>query len=419
MAGLTFSGSIQGIKIAPGAARAGQVPDHRDRLHRRPGHRQDVRRRADRRPARRHPQARQQPRDHRRRSTRRPRCSSGSSTSASRAASPSRAWPASRSASASASSARSRCSSTSRSPAGIMLVPQIGLAINDFAARRGVLQDPALDRGPVRAARTRLRPPDRRQRRDVADLAAEPGGTPGQDDQRATPTVTGSSPPSPHRWSSPGSARIYSIFTSQQVFNGQVTVKISTDGKLLIVGKLNFADDNISISGRLYADLSKVATGQRRPCSSSPTSPTRSGCSPSTARSRWASSDSSGNEVTFDAVSLPDPVATGTRPTVDTVTPAPGGGRVDAGVINKAGTKYVDVVFTAPNGAALDLASILDSDAEFDHHLQRQPRNGPHHDLRDAGADRHDHARRRRPVRAARAHGRPGDVHVPETRGEL
>ena len=38
-------------------------------------------------------------------------------------------------------------------------------------------------------------------------------------------------------------------------------VKISTDGKFLIIGKLNFADDNISISGRLYADLSQVATG--------------------------------------------------------------------------------------------------------------------------------------------------------------
>ena len=54
-----------------------------------------------------------------------------------------------------------------------------------------------------------------------------------------------------------GSARIYSIFTSQAVFNGQVIVQISTDGKFMITGKLNFAGDNISISGRLYADLSK------------------------------------------------------------------------------------------------------------------------------------------------------------------
>ena len=58
-----------------------------------------------------------------------------------------------------------------------------------------------------------------------------------------------------------GSARIYSIYTSQAVFNGQVLVKISTDGKFLIIGTLNFADNNISISGRLYADLSQVTSG--------------------------------------------------------------------------------------------------------------------------------------------------------------
>ena len=59
-------------------------------------------------------------------------------------------------------------------------------------------------------------------------------------------------------------------------------VKISTDGKFLIVGKLNFAADNLSISGRLYADLSRVSRATRR-CSSSPTSRTRSACSRSTA----------------------------------------------------------------------------------------------------------------------------------------
>ena len=40
-----------------------------------------------------------------------------------------------------------------------------------------------------------------------------------------------------------------------------MTVKISTDGKILIIGKLNFAHDLISISGRLYADLSKISSG--------------------------------------------------------------------------------------------------------------------------------------------------------------
>ena len=56
-----------------------------------------------------------------------------------------------------------------------------------------------------------------------------------------------------------GSAKIFTIYTSKEVFNGQIIVKISTDGKFLIAGKLNFAADNISISGRLYADLSKVS----------------------------------------------------------------------------------------------------------------------------------------------------------------
>src|SRR5206468_5327047 len=59
-----------------------------------------------------------------------------------------------------------------------------------------------------------------------------------------------------------GGARIYSIFTSQAVFNGQIVIKFSTDGKFLVIGKLNFAADNISVSGRLYADLSKVSSGK-------------------------------------------------------------------------------------------------------------------------------------------------------------
>ncbi len=58
-----------------------------------------------------------------------------------------------------------------------------------------------------------------------------------------------------------GSATVYSIYTSQQLFNGQVTVEFSTDGKFLVIGKLNFADNQLSISGKLYADLSRVASG--------------------------------------------------------------------------------------------------------------------------------------------------------------
>jgi hypothetical protein len=41
-----------------------------------------------------------------------------------------------------------------------------------------------------------------------------------------------------------------------------VILKFSTDGKILIIGKLNFASDSISVSGRLYADLSRVSQGE-------------------------------------------------------------------------------------------------------------------------------------------------------------
>src|SRR5205814_33789 len=51
------------------------------------------------------------------------------------------------------------------------------------------------------------------------------------------------------------------IYTSQALFNGQVTVMISTDGKFLIDGALNFFNGNLSISGKLYADLSQISSG--------------------------------------------------------------------------------------------------------------------------------------------------------------
>ena len=145
-------------------------------------------------------------------------------------------------------------------PGGLVIVPHIGLAINDFAA--GVeffktlpsIDDPFALRGPdfalpsnVNAANwlTSLQAQVARQAKSISD-------NPDRDGFFAA-------------FTSPmiitGSAKIYTIFTSQQVFNGQVILKISTDGKLLIIGKLNFAADNISISGRLYADLSKLATG--------------------------------------------------------------------------------------------------------------------------------------------------------------
>ena len=85
-------------------------------------------------------------------------------------------------------------------PGGVMVVPQAGLVINDFAA--GVeffktlpsIEDPFALRGPG------LRPADQRQRRELAHLAAGPGGGAGQGDLAQPATATASSPRSPRRW---------------------------------------------------------------------------------------------------------------------------------------------------------------------------------------------------------------------------
>ncbi len=132
-----------------------------------------------------------------------------------------------------------------------------------------------------------------------------------------------------------GSARIYSIYTSQAVFNGQVIVKISTDGKILIVGTLNFADNNISISGRLYADLSQVASGKVVILFLADF-PDQVRLLTLYGKLKMGFRNSSGNEVTFDVVEGADPIATGTAPTVGIGAPTTNGGTVDVGVVNGA-----------------------------------------------------------------------------------
>ncbi|HPV80387.1 MAG TPA: hypothetical protein PLK64_11350, partial [Dermatophilaceae bacterium] len=162
-----------------------------------------------------------------------------------------------------------------------------------------------------------------------------------------------------------GSARVYSIYTSQAVFNGLVMVKISTDGKILISGTLNFADNNISISGRLYADLSRVATGDVVVLFLADV-PDQVRLLTIYGKLKMGFRNSSGQEVTFDVVDVPDPAATVTAPTVNVAAPVGGGGTIDVSLANAgSGERTIDVTFTPPAGASLDIASILDSAQEF------------------------------------------------------
>ena len=147
-------------------------------------------------------------------------------------------------------------------PGGILLEPTSGLTLNDFSA--GVeffktlpsIDDPFALRSTAFGLPTNLTADEwlTSLQQQVADQAKAVG--------------TGNQPNGfLAAFTSPmvitGSARIYSMYTSQAVFNGLVTIKISTDGKFLISGQLNFADNNLSLSGRLYADLSPGQQRQR------------------------------------------------------------------------------------------------------------------------------------------------------------
>ena len=182
-----------------------------------------------------------------------------------------------------------------------------------------------------------------------------------------------------------GSAKIYSIYTSEAIFNGVVVVKISTDGKIFISGTLNFADNNISISGRLYADLSRVASGDVTILFLADI-PDQLRLLSIYGKLKMGFRNSSGDEVTFDVVDAGDPAAAATKPTVSLGGGVTNGGTIDVDAINPAtGNRYIDVVFTAPSGASLDYLSILDTPDDFEftltvngtHGIARSPAASP------------------------------------------
>ena len=164
-----------------------------------------------------------------------------------------------------------------------------------------------------------------------------------------------------------GGADVYSQFVSQFVFSGRVQIKISTDGKFLIVGQLRFLDGLITMSAKVYADLSKIAEGAATilflaDIPDDPKILTLHG------KFQMGFRDAAGNEVQFDMTDEVPNTVNVIRPGASVIDPA--AGAADAGVINgtghlQDGRQYIDVEFSAPAGTALDLASILDTDGEF------------------------------------------------------
>ena len=249
-------------------------------------------------------------------------------------------------------------------PGGIVLEPHIGLAVNDFAA--GVeffkslpsiddplqLRDPAFSVSSTVSADTWL------------------AGVKGQVfDQYVAMKSNPSLPGFLAAFTSPmlikGSAKIYTIYTSQQVFNGQVDLILSTDGKFLISGKLNFAADNITISGKLYANLSNVFNGDVTVLFLADI-PEQARLLSIDGKLKMGFRDETGQEVEIPVV-ISDPVDTNAETTADLVFPG-NGETIDVGVINSNfsdGNYYIDVKFQPGANQTLDYESIFDATNEF------------------------------------------------------
>ena len=146
-------------------------------------------------------------------------------------------------------------------PGGILLEPNTGLAINDFSA--GVeffktlpsIENPDELRGPEFGLPTG-QSVDQWLSSVKQQVVAQYRAV------KANPNLGGFLAAFTEPMLITGGAKIFTIYASKEVFNGEIIIRFSTDGKFLVIGKLNFAADNLSISGKLYADLSKIAAGE-------------------------------------------------------------------------------------------------------------------------------------------------------------
>ncbi len=244
-------------------------------------------------------------------------------------------------------------------PGGILLEPFTGLTINNFSA--GVeffktlpsiedpekLRDPAFQVSPTVSADTWLASIKSQVFSQFLTL-------------KANPSLNGFTAAFTQPLEIQGSADLFSIYTSQESFNAQVQIIISTDGKFLIRGKLNFAANLLSVSATLYADLSKITDG-RVVVLFLADLPDQVRLLTIEGKFKMGFRSADGSEVTLDAGNS-TAVVTVTGTTGDLVSPS-AGQAADAGSLNAnlyMGNAYVDVNFLTGAGGRLNYSSILD-----------------------------------------------------------
>ncbi len=252
-------------------------------------------------------------------------------------------------------------------PGGIIIVPPIGLAMNDFTASVEFFKTlPSIDDP------QRLRDPAF----SVTNTVTAADWLAGVKDQvfkqymalRANPNLSGFAAAFTSPMVIKGSAKIFLAATSQEAFNGQVDVIISTDGKFLITGKLNFAANLLSVSGKLYADLSHIADGNVTVLFLADV-PDQVRLLTIDGKLKLGFRDATGAEV---AILVAPDMPANTNTAATGALSFPGNGQtVDAGSINlhpntSGGTGfYVDVRFTPGANRQLDYLSILDTPGEI------------------------------------------------------
>jgi hypothetical protein len=252
-------------------------------------------------------------------------------------------------------------------PGGILLEPNTGLSINDFSAGVEFFKTlPSIDqpeqlRGPafqLPTAQSADQWLDGVKQQVITQYLAI----------QADPSRDGFTAAFTSPMLITGGAKLFSMHTSKETFNGEVIIRFSTDGKFLVIGKLNFASDNLSISARLYADLSKIAAGEATVLMLADI-PDQVQLLTINGRFKMGFRNAAGEEAVFSVV---DP-QTG-KPYARLAGPVDGA-VVGAGVVNGRG--YLDVAFPASSGqlavagstvevtGALNAASITDLSPEF------------------------------------------------------
>src|SRR5262249_39927123 len=129
-------------------------------------------------------------------------------------------------------------------PSGILLEPITGLSINDFSAGVEFFKTlPSID-NPEDLRRPEFQLPTSQSAGDwlasvKQQVALQYLAI------KADPSRSGFLAAFPSPMLITGGAKLFSTYTSKETFNGEVIIRFSTDGKFLIVGKLNFAADNL------------------------------------------------------------------------------------------------------------------------------------------------------------------------------